>query len=153
MEFWHAVFSQSNSYYKLRLVYSFNQLRYILVWFLNFWKVKGAVSKPFFCVKVLWSCVITKIIQHVSVLEINCSCCLECVHVINLLYDQNMISYHIVWTLKTKYFCYLKLTSVINIFVIAIWSFSRQFSYCKCCIVCQLCKSDMKGLVPLNCYS
>ena len=49
-----------------------------------------------------------------------------------------IISYCV--NVKKKYSCYLKLTCVINIFVIAIWGFSRQFSYCNCCIVYQLCK-------------
>ena len=57
MEFWHAVFSHRNLYYNLGLVYSFTHLEYILVCFLNFWKTKGAVSNPFFCVKLLCNCV------------------------------------------------------------------------------------------------
>ena len=59
MEFWHAIFSHRNLYYNLGLVYSFTHLEYILVCFLNFWKTKGAVSNPFFCVKLLCNCVIS----------------------------------------------------------------------------------------------
>ena len=33
---------------QLKQVYSFTQLEYIIVWFLIFWKMKGALSNPFF---------------------------------------------------------------------------------------------------------
>ena len=41
---------------------------------LIFWKMKGAISKPFFCVKVLCNCVNTGTRLNVIMLEINRSC-------------------------------------------------------------------------------